>query len=84
MHRNSTVDKTQEQILKDKIILLLVYRHGIYRLINYEKLFVALIRIKETSHLRFLADTYNDFYYFTKLLPKEYIGSFIEIMRQKQ
>ena len=78
-----TIDKAQGQILIDGVILALVYRNGIYRFINYEKLFIVLTRIKK-KYLRFLADTYNDLYYFTKLKPKEYIDVFIEIMKQKQ
>ena len=79
-----TIDKAKKQTLTDGVILVLDYRNGIYRLINYEKLFVVLTRIKEISHLRFLVDTYNDLSYFTKLKPKEYIGTFIDIMKQKQ
>ena len=77
-----TLDKAQEQTLPDGVILVLVYRNRIKTFINYKKLFVALTRIKEASHLRFLADTYKDIFYLTILIPKKYIGTFIKIMKK--
>ena len=65
----SSVDKAQGQTLSDGVILALAYRNGIKTLIDYEKLFIALTRIIEASHLRFLADTYKDIFHLTKLTP---------------
>ena len=78
------LDKTQGQTLPDGVILALVYRNGIKTFIDYKKLFIALTRIKEVSHLRFLADIYKNIFYLTILIPKKYISTFIEIMKKKQ
>ena len=50
---------------------------------EYKKLFVVLTKIIEISYLRFLADTYKNIFHLTKLIPKTYIGTFIEIMKKK-
>ena len=74
-----TLDKAQGQTLSDGVILALVYRNDIKTFINYKKLFIVLTRIKEVSHLRFLADTYNDISYLTKLIPKNILVHLLKL-----